>query len=445
MYTDKHMEKKQHLKARFAGTFYAALREPAFTGSREPILLGTTYKPFSGTSVGPRSMVLRVNAGLHGQRLHQACTRTNSANLRALVPWRFTQPPQIYWDGATLCIEIPWPDELYNKDVFLHDLEPQSSSGKAATIGVNSRGETVTLAPDRNAPTILIGGRTRSGKSTTIQTMVSQFARDETASFVFIDGKDGDGLDPLDGIQGQVGPIAKSLADARRAAFWSVAEMKRRNAMPRSEKQNLSRIFIIIDEFDTFAMVDADFAHAMFLLAKQCGTAEIICIAGTQSPKSDMFGGEKGTKGQYVYRIAHPVSNVHESIAIIDHPEPRADYLDVRGAAYVIAPGHVYNTQVAQRTSEELESIRGHAPTFTRWPETSLDILNEDNDGRAVPFTNEETVVALYAAINKWGRWKVNEAMKSVLGYGMGADRIDERLLPFAGEMAQIWTKLEEL
>lgn len=457
MYADPNYAQKTQLLHQFGAAVYGALDDPNFNGSRpttqreqhatgnrsrDPIRLETTQRPFRDSLTGPRTCVLKIPGGMHGDRLDRAITKNSYANLRPLVPWPFDGEPQVYFSGKHLCVEIAWPKELHAGDIPLSALRPNVSDGKAAILGPNTRGSTVTLRlDDKLNAHALIGGMTGSGKSTAMQLLLSQLAHDDDARFILCDGKAGQGLGPLNGVPGQIGPLATERTAIINALGWAWLEMNRRNANP---GETHFPIYIVFDEFDGYTAYDRTVARVAYLLAKQGRTARIHLIWATQSPRQDMFI-EKGTKGQFPVRIALKVAAYEESAAIVDHPMPRADYLLGCGDAHLVAPGQIERVQLAYPEAPDLRAVTGGEPQWSRWPGFDASLLDGDDSGmdRAEPFTNEEALVALKAALSGWKREKVKRIIRDALGYGMGSTRIDESLLPYGASLAELWRKME--
>jgi hypothetical protein len=202
-------------------------------------------------------------------------------------------------------------------------------------------------------------------------------------------------------------------------------------------------LFVIIDEFDVFAMSDPAFAKMLFMLAKMGREVEIYLLIATQSPKQEMFG-NTGTRAQFGVSVALRVKNRHESEAILGATEPRADHLSGSGDAQVVTDELTVRTLIALTTPEEAAQLGGGEPELRRYPPADTNALNGDDapGPAAQAFTPAEAMVALRAVLADWGRPAVNKALQEHLGYGMGSDRIDKRLLPLGAELAELWQKM---
>lgn len=457
-FSDPKYQEKRELLTALGQRLYAALDDPDFNGSRpttaaerertgknstNPILLATYDRPLKHSQIGPRTCVLKVPAGMHSERLQRAAEKVN---LRAVIPWEFDGQPQVYPSGSMICIEVAWPADLHTSRITLGSLGPGVSDGSAARLGASNRAETVTLTLDDQLHAhLLVAGTTGSGKSTAIRTIVSQWAHDPRATFVLADGKDGQGLQPLDGLAGQIGPLALDQAAITNALGWAWSEMKQRNALSAADRQRRhDPLFVVMDDCDEYTASDPTISRLTYLIAKQGRAAGVHLIFGTQSPRQTMFL-DKGTKGQIPVRLALKVTGFDESEAALDHSTPRADYLLGVGDAHLAAPGQVERLQLAYAEDDYIAAVTGHAPAFRNWPQFDAGRLAraEDDTSRAQPFSNQEAVIAMAAAKFGWGKDKTNRILGDMLGYGMGSDRIRERLLPLGEELAGLWAKLE--
>lgn len=459
-FVDPAYNEKYSLLDALAHRLVAALDDPDFNGSRpttaaeyartgrlstNPILLAVplTARPLRHSQIGPRTAVLKVPAGMHSDRLQHAAEKVN---LRSVIPWEFAGPPQVYPSGSFICIEVAWPADLHTDHIALGSLGPGVTDGSAARLGASNRAETVTLTLDDQLHAhMLIAGTTGSGKSTAIRTIVSQWAHDPRATFVLADGKDGQGLTPLDGLAGQVGPLSLDRDAITNALGWAWSEMKQRNAQSAADRQHRhDPLFVVMDDCDEYTSSDPTISRLTYLIAKQGRAAGVRLVFGTQSPRQTMFL-DKGTKGQIPVRLVLRVTGFDESEAALDHSTPRADYLLGVGDAHLAAPGQVERLQLAYAEDDYIAGVTGHSPAFRNWPvfDPAAVMHTDADDSRAQPFGNQEAVISLAAARFGWGKDKTNRILNDLLGYGMGSDRIRERLLPLGEELAELWGKLE--
>lgn len=458
MFTDPYFHQKDALMRDFGEALGYALDDPDFNGSpanntvqrvatgnisRRPIRLATLDRPMRDSMKGPRSVILRIQAGMHGARLEKALTKNHHANLRPLVPWKFDGEPQIYFSGQHLCVEVAWPKDLHTDNIPLASLYPNTTSGNAAILGYSSAAETVTVGfDDKLNVHLLLAGMTGSGKSTALATIVVQLAHDPRAEFILMDGKDGQGLGPLNGLPGQIGPLATTHSQILNALGWAWDEMRRRN---QEADPDYPPLYVVFDEFDEYTKRDKIAGRLTYLIAKQGRVPRVHLLFAVHRPSQDMFL-EKGTKGQFSIRLALRVSAYIESAAIIDAPTPRADFLLGVGDAHLVAPGKIERLQMAYPSAAQLRDVTGGEPHIRAWPNFVAGRLDNDadNGSRALAFSNQEALVALAAARSKWGRDKIKRVMKENLGKSMGSNRIDDSLLPYGEELSKLWEKLEE-
>ncbi len=459
MYSDTKFQEKITLRDAFGRALKAALDDPQFNGSSpttatqraltgkrstDPILLERTDRPFRESHLGPRSIVLRICAGLHGDRLERALTRGKMAKLRTLIPWSFAGVPRVGFSGRLLEIEVAWPTELHADDIPLRTLRPNVSTGHAVILGYSTAGETVTLAFDQKLFVhALIGGATGSGKSTVLKTILAQLARDPAAQFVILDGKDGRDTRPLAGLSGLIAPIAFEKHTILNALGWLWEEMKRRNQQP--EDIQHPPLYCVFDEFDQYTADDKTTARLAYLIAKQGRVTNIHLIWATHNPARGMFL-EKATKDQFAVRLGLKVPSYENAKAIMESSTLRADRLLGVGDALIAAPGQSEHLQMCYAEEADLAAVTGHAPQWRKFPEFDLEQLTAASSApRAKTFSTEESLIGLFAAHHEWSRDKTNRILNNLLGYGMGSERISERLLPWGQELGALWASLQEI
>lgn len=460
---DPHAIEKMNLMRRFGGNLIAALDDPFFNGSaaakpdaktrsKNPILLAGE-RPLKGSLIGPRICVLKVNAGLHAERLLSAAERKDCANLRALVPWNFIGSPRVTMDGKLIHIEVPWPDDpdpaksMHYTSIPLAPLIKNNvRDGEAAVVGVSTSGETITIRLDKLHPHLLIGGTTGAGKSETMKLLAGQFAQLRGAKFIFCDPQNKT-FEDLNGIRGQIGPIATSRTEITNALGAAWAEMMRRSNMPGDVKH--APLYIFFDEFDVFTSEDKDISRLVYLLSKMGRKCRVHLILATQTPRQTMFI-DKGIKAQLALRLALPVTSSLESRVILEKSDPDANTLCGPGDAYVTVirrSGSILErVQVAILEGGEFDNLITGEIEWSVWPTFNVDAL-DDNDvagSNAVPFSNEEAVVGMAAAWFSWGAHKTKRVMNDVLGYKMGQGRIEERLMDLGGKLSELWRRLQE-
>lgn len=435
-------EARRDLLAKLGNTLWrACYGEPQFNK-------GT---PISAASVKPvpglRSGILSVNPGKDGERLYQTLNAQDGANVRGLFPdtWideKSDIEPFVYWSGKRIHIEATWPKELQTTSITLEDLQPIPAQGKLFTLGMDGRGGTVSISLNQQiAHHLLIGGITGSGKTVTLWTILRQIAKVRDAQFILVNGKGNKGLGFVNGLPGQVGPLATDINSALNALGWAYRSMMDRYY---SEPAEHPPLYVILDDFDAFTMIDDTISMLLFQLVKMGREVGIFVIGAIQSPKQDMFGSNgKGIRAQFGVRVALKVTNMYESKAIIDDTMPRADRLSGSGDAYLCADTLNTRILVAYTSDVQARAIGGGQPQMQEWPVFDKEsIANASKPGPDKwPFSIEESIVALATAQNGWGRDKINYALKEVTGKAMGANRIKDSLKPHGDTLLDIYNR----
>ena len=202
-------------------------------------------------------------------------------------------------------------------------------------LGLNVNGE-VAYADVEKMPHGLLAGRTGSGKSVCMNTMiVSLIYRNspEELRFIMIDPKTVE-LTPYSDIPHLAMPVITEAKKAATAFKWACEEMDRRfflfsqfkvrnidgynQVMRRNNNQILPKIIIVIDELaDLMLVVGAEIETYIMRLGAKARAAGIHVILATQRPSTDVI---KGTmKNNVPTRIAFKVSSPTDSTTILDH------------------------------------------------------------------------------------------------------------------------------
>jgi hypothetical protein len=421
-----------------AAVWRAAYSEPLFYG-RRPLQLERL-----ASISGARSGQLLIYAGLCADQLHQRLTAQNYALLRGLYPLGWEATPSVYFAGRALVIESLWPAGLQIQRIALAQLAQHPGGGRAFTLGLGQRGETVVCTlNDQTIQNLLIAGMSGSGKTVALYTIISQLVKNERAQFVLADGKGGEGLGALNGIAGQVGPLALAEDAVLNALGWAFRAMQARNQeIGQGRTEKFTPLLVIFDEFDVFTTENQGAATLLFWLAKQGRSANVHLLCATQSPKQSMFG-NSGTRAQFGARLVLRVADHYESAAALGTAEPKANLLSGSGDAYLAAGGLTQRLLVAYTSVEEARRLGGGEPQLQRWPRFNIAELRRAAPGpEPQPFTHAEALVGLYAAQQDWGRRRVKAALQTLLGYSMGSGRIDGHLRPLGQELLGIWEKL---
>jgi DNA segregation ATPase FtsK/SpoIIIE-like protein len=253
--------------------------------------------------------------------------------------------------------------------------------------------------------------------------------RDALSKIVLIDGKLGDGLRHVDGLRGQVGPLAITQEQARSALQWAMDQMDARYRMRREQSFDgkFPPIFVMIDELQEFTVEMAD--KAIIKMVRRIGAlgraVSAYLIVGTQHPAVDVFG-DKSTKRHFTTRLALHVTDYAASHAILDTNTPRADEtLLGQGDAYIKTPTSIHRLQLAYIPKQTLKDhYLGHLPQMSAWPDFQSFRSSKTSPGRKPePFTGEEFAEAILAASEGVGRDSLRKRLRERVGSRMGSTR----------------------
>jgi hypothetical protein len=401
---------------------------------------GNKYRIRAGRiTLGLRVCSIRVDCGFDNDRLLKSI---NSNNVGQLVPWTCAIEPVAYpygKDSKFAVIDAVWPPGLERADVQLGELEA-SLSGDRMVVGPNQAGEVITL-PSHHIEHLLVAGQTGSGKSWTLRSLgyqLSMEGRGLPNQLVLLDGKGGEGLGILNGVRGQVGPLALDTESTVNALTWCVIEMSRRyDAIRQGGGFKLNgefpHVFVLFDEFQRYTKDGANtvVVELMNLLATQGRAAHIHLIAGTQKPLVGVFG-DSTTPDQFSAAIGGRVKSWHASRAIMGDTTPRCDMLLPGGDAYVkaVVPDLVIDrVQMAYVPEQELAAAAGGKLQMEHWPACDLEDVAGVSQGRGrpkKPTTDEELAVGLLAAVGDYGRDWFRERLDKPPGASR-ADRIIDK------------------
>lgn len=440
------------LMQRFAASIRAWLQEKAAQDakSRRDFLRFDPNDPHRFLAEpGLRVAVVALNMGLGNARLLK---ELDEPTLAQIIPWETAYKPVVNLDGRRVKIEAPLPDHLQITQVELSELG-MGRPTNGFLLGPNQQGVITTLCLSE-VYHILVAGETRSGKSSTMRSIGAQISEDQEVSFALLDGKEGEGLGILNGLPGQIGPLAINSTDVLNALGWAIAEMDRRYAMIREDRggqwwqprdpEAPPHVVIFFDEFQRFRDSET-IMRAFHLLASQGAAARIHIIAGTQYPTVGMFGDDAGgiIRDQFGTRIGHSVVSYRASEAAMGGNWPRLDYLLGRGDTYVKASVDgrpvLERIQMAYLDPATVAAKKGAQPRFRNWPQFNRARLeNRDDDeetrGRKPePVTDAQFAAAVYAAQLGHGRRRLQNLLDQIGEPIGGSSRVDN-LLQRAGD-----------
>jgi len=356
---------------------------------------------------GPRVLISLFDVGFDAERLQK---RLAPASISHIVPSNWPcekRPPVSYSYGRFVAIEAIWPDGLGCDDIQLKDVSNAALSGDRIAVGQNQVG-TLICFPSSKIEHVLVAGQTGSGKTYTMRSLGAQLSLPRrhgapSNRLVLIDGKRGDGLGIINGVPGQVGPLAICDSEAINALGWVVDEMHERYDWKERNKvgvlpDSFPHIHVLVDEFQiwTYESNNPVVTALMNRIATQGRGAWIHLIAATQKPVVGVFG-RKGigstTADQFSATIGQRVKSAETSRVVVGGSYPRCDLLLNRGDSYVIAkvPDSVMErVQVAYITESDLQRMAGGELDLDEYPEFDPSVLGEKvNRGRPTKLTSD--------------------------------------------------------
>jgi len=374
---------------------------------------------------GLRTAILELEAGYEAGYVASALDKDDAAALRQTIPrgWNFKHRPRAYFHGRLLRLEVQWPTGLQDKDIQLSDVGQHPQGDGRWIAGLSETGHTVVLSLSDSTPGFLIAGTTGSGKSVAMCQAVYQLSQDPRNQFVLMDGKFGDGLNPVRGISGAVGPMAKDTDEAISAITWAAHEMKKRYTKGRDYIATCGRLVVVADEVQEF-LTSERFAGLLRKIASQGRGAKVHLVIGTHHPTVDLFK-DRSTRRALVGRIALLVGDRSASEVAVGNSEPRADFLTGSGDSWVVTPSGFVRTQIAYVPESTLVQM-DHPPRFDHWP-----VVHPEDIG--VEFDVGDIAKAVIVARDGAGR----DRLCAETGLGSTVGR---RLLRFGKDL---WSELE--
>lgn len=378
---------------------------------------------YHDTILGPRACAILINCGADSGTAYQTLRAADCALARQIFPWHFTDI-QVYWQGAWIRIEAPWPDHLAVQMVRLVDLWPPS--GQRVIIGIDEYGMVANLELTRETPHALIAGTTGSGKTVLMRSIGAQLVA-LGYPVVLLDGKLV-GLLPLQNAGNVLGPLAHEIEDVIAALSWLVSEMQRRYRVIAGKERPAGGeklpIFVLWDEFQEH-MSDKRVESLAFTLASRGAEARIHLVMATQHPLATIFGGEFGsvTKRQVRVRIALAVTDSKASEVVVGATEPDASKLSGAGDAYFVWPGGRARIQCAYVDENDIRNIvqLWGGPVFPSWPTTEISAAEKERNGKW--YTPDEIAIAVRIAMEGRGRPALEKELAAI-GVTMGTDRL---------------------
>jgi len=278
-------------------------------GSRKFRLIPDSQGVYFRGRVGFRVARVKCNAGLDNERLVNVLT---PSKIIQKVPWDCPRPPHARIDGRMVSIEAAWESDMQDTDVKLSDvinIKPGLTplDGSRLFLGFTDARTAVTLHTKQFAHGI-VGGNTNSGKSTLLRLIAYLFSlsnvadpKHPTTLIVLLDGKMGQGLGILNGLPGQVGPMAVTEEEWIAALQWLDKEVTRRYELALSSYMgkslefgtvDLPRIKVVADEFQNYTEDgrSAEITRLFNKLIVQGRAAGVEFWCGTHKLSLKMFG-----------------------------------------------------------------------------------------------------------------------------------------------------------
>jgi S-DNA-T family DNA segregation ATPase FtsK/SpoIIIE len=236
---------------------------------------------------------------------------------------------------STVGIEVPneKPRTVYFKEITNRSMFKNATMPLTVALGLDIDGNPI-YAPIRSMPHGLIAGRTGSGKSVCINTVLMSLLlqyKPSDLKMILIDPKMVE-LSHYNDIPHLLTPVITDSKAATAALNWVVEEMERRfqafsemhardidsyNKKAENESQKLPYIVIVVDELSDLLIVASQHVEESIMRitqkARACG---IHLLVATQRPSTDVI---KGTiKSNIPTRIAFSVASHIDSQTILD-------------------------------------------------------------------------------------------------------------------------------
>jgi len=436
------MDTKETYLIEFAHNIIASLTDPEICG-RKNIVARPINGRLAEVTPGPRAGAVTLLDTNYSNHLIETFRKHDGLLAHKLLPnnWkRKVDHVSVYGFRGCVRVEAAWPKAMQKMDVTvsLSRIDKNPYKNGRFLIGKNERGADITLGLDDVTPNFLFAGLTGSGKTWAMRSVIGQLSRYIDTQTILIDGKYGDGLGCLNGIRGQIGPLAVDIENAKNALAWVINEMHTRytkvaHLTPQARKatfDEMSRIVVVIDEVQEFTN-DLAAAAMISKLVSQCRGAKIYCLIGTQHPRQDAFG-DTSAKRNLVGRIVLLVEDEIASHVALGSWTPKAhEVLLGKGDAYAKVPGAIQRVQTAYIPEDDLLSLVGGQPLLKEWPLFNPDILGfyPERMGRPpVLFTMQELAISARCASLNERRIILDRHLQKHTGKSMGVPRLRKLL-----------------
>jgi hypothetical protein len=386
---------------------------------------------------GPRVAILDIYPGQQAEDIYKAFTRASSMSLRQTIGWQYAREPQVFPNGSCIRVEVAWPIGLERGEIPLEALNQKPVGDGRFVIGLLENGATHLVHLNRQSPHLMVAGASGSGKSTVLQSMITQFSKDDNNQIVLLDGKNGEGLRCVSGCPNVVGPLATDAEEIKGALQWVNEQMTYRYEHEEDGEQFLrlcKRIIVVFDEPQEFTdpslgSTDAAIVEMVRALAVKSRASKIHLVLGTQTPNLEVFG-HQATRKQMNWRIVARVENAKASEVALGVTNPSAHNLIGSGDLYCRSDnGAICRVQGAYVDKEILRRKYNQRPQLEYWPTFNAEAMQP-----VVGFGVDELAAGLEMAARGAGRpWLTENS-------DMGSTRV-RPLLPIVREL---WANLKE-
>jgi DNA segregation ATPase FtsK/SpoIIIE-like protein len=276
--------------------------------------------------------------------------------------------------GLTYCVELqPRQKRRLPTDVKL-DLSSRPHGAYMVPLGQNVDGaEWRSLFETSH---ILVGGESRSGKSTWLNAMLVAFLSTyapQELELALIDPK-GVEFTPFDGIPHLVKPVAITPHQASTVTSWLVAEMDRRRELfsgvyarnltaynqraTKSGASTLPLILVVIDEVSDIALqagLNSTFYKNLIRLSSKGAAFGLILVLATQNPKAEVLN--TLIRGNMSTRIAFRVTSSEHSRTILGRSGAQDLPRTIRGRMMVRMEGSLVQLQGFRVEDEDVLAL----------------------------------------------------------------------------------------